>query len=42
MPRGWLTAAWILAIGGAVGVRVWNALAGPLIGGSRSSEAARC
>jgi tetratricopeptide (TPR) repeat protein len=33
MPRGWLTAAWILAIGGAVGVRVWNALAGPLMWG---------
>ena len=33
MPRGWLSAAWILAIGGAVGVRVWNALFGPLMWG---------
>jgi len=33
MPRGWLSAAWLLAIGGAVGVRVWNALAGPLMWG---------
>jgi tetratricopeptide (TPR) repeat protein len=31
--RAWLVAGWVVAIGVATGVRVWNALAGPLMWG---------